>query len=478
MEGFRDIIMQLSSFIPSDIYIIGGCLRNYLLNRESNDIDIVLEKNAVQVAKEFAKYHKGRCMILDEKAGIARVLFKDKGLTIDFANMKGRTIQEDLKNRDFTMNAMALKIRKDGVFYFDDIIDIFQGREDIKNRQIRVVNENAFKEDPLRMLRAVRFMVELDFTLDDATIHLIRKHAAQIGDVAGERVSYELFHILESQRTHYYFEFMDKELDLLDKIFPEIVPMKEVGQCDYHVVDSWRHSLYTLKQIEKIMYAHGYFECHVAQAYENHMKEIVGGNHTRRQLVKLAALFHDIGKPGSKWIDEYGKTRFRGHEIVGMEIMGDISDRLRLSGKEKRYLCKMVKEHMWPLALYKMNDVSGKATYDLFKNFGEDTLDVLLIGLADIISTRKLLNPHEAMGMHKIHAEYLANNYLTRFKTIMDISDIFNGEDIIKNFEISDEGMVGKLFEEVRKAIFYGMIPPQKDSALRYLVENFFKKEN
>ncbi|WZL73427.1 HD domain-containing protein [Clostridiaceae bacterium 35-E11] len=478
MEELRDIIIQLSRCIPSEIYIIGGCLRNYLLNRGCKDIDIVLEKNAVQAAKEFAKYHQAQLVTLDEKAGMARVIFKDKGLIIDFSDMKGCTIQEDLRNRDFTMNALALKVRRDGVFYFDDIIDIFQGRDDIKNRKIRVVNENAFKEDPLRMLRAVRFMAELDFDLEENTMHLIRKHASEISQVVGESVSHELFHLLESQRTHYYFTFMDNELNLLDKIFPEIVPMKKVGQCDYHVVDSWRHSLYTLKQVEKIIYAYGYFECHVAEAYEKHMQEIVGGNHTRKQLVKLAALFHDIGKPGSKWIDEYGKIRFRGHEIVGMEIMGEISERLNLSGKEKRYLCKMVKEHMWPLALYKMNDVSGKATYDLFKNFGDDTLDVLLIGLADIISTRKLLNPHEAMGMHKIHAEYLANNYLTRFKTIMDISDIFDGEDIIKNFEISDEDMINELFEEVRKAIFYGIIPPQKDSALRYLVENFFKKEN
>jgi poly(A) polymerase len=129
----------------------------------------------------------------------------------------------------------------------------------------------------------------------------------------------------------------------------------------------------------------------------------------------------------------------------------------------------MVKEHMWTLNLYKTNDVSGRSLYDLFKNFGEDTLDIVLIGLADIISTRQLLNPNEEMGMYKVHAEYLANNYLTRFKQLEDISEVINGNDILERFNLEDKRIVGEILDSVKRAIFFGKIPLEKDRILSYI---------
>jgi poly(A) polymerase len=226
-----------------------------------------------------------------------------------------------------------------------------------------------------------------------------------------------------------------------------------------------------MRTVEKIIYADGYFENHLRKAYEEHTGQIMANGHTRIQLIKLAALFHDIGKPKARWVDNTGRVRFRGHEIVGEEIMVDICDRLRLSEIEKTFLCKIVKEHMWPLTLYKTNDVSGRALYDLFKNFGEITLDIILIGLADIISTRQLLKPHEEMGMYKVHAEYLANNYLTRFKRLEDISDIINGNDILEKFQIEDKTTIVNIIDSVKKAIFFGKIPLERERILKYIEE-------
>ena len=126
---------------------------------------------------------------------------------------------------------------------------------------------------------------------------------------------------------------------------------------------------------------------------------------------------------------------------------------------------------MWPLTLYKNNDVSGKALYDLFKNFGDSTLDIILIGLADIISTRKLSNPEEEMGIYKIHAEYLANNYLTRFKKLESISEVISGDDILDNFEIEDNKVIGEILDSVKKAIFFGKMPLERDRILKYIDE-------
>lgn len=476
MDRLKACIQSIRRYTGSDIYIVGGILRNHFMGREGNDIDLVVAKDAVGTAKRFAQENGGSFVLLDEKQGIARVLFKDKQLTVDLVDSKGQNIYQDLSRRDFTMNALACKVSLNGTFDLSQMIDPFGGLEDIRKKQIRAISDHSFQDDPIRLMRAVRFMAEFDFDLEDRTVQWIKENSQRLKDVAGERIAYELFYLLKCDRTHYYFNIMDKYLNILNKIFPEIDPMKDVGQCKYHVVDAWTHSLYTLNVVESIIYADGYFESHLRRAYEEHTSKILGGGHTRLQLIKLAALFHDIGKPRARWVDETGRVRFKGHEITGMEIMADISDRLKLSSKEKQFLCKMVKEHMWPLTLYKNNDVSGSAVYGLFKNFGEDTLDILLISLADIIATRKLLHPHEEMGMYKVHIEYLANNYLTRFKDIVDLSNVVNGNDLKERFSLEDGIHMGEILESLRKAIFFGKVPPERERALQYIQDNILKQ--
>ncbi|MFT9494298.1 HD domain-containing protein [Anaerosolibacter sp.] len=475
MNAIKESIAQIRIHTNSDFYIVGGFIRDFLLKRDYNDIDLILSEDALTVAKEFAYNQEGSFIILDEANAAARVILKNENLVIDFSRIKGKDIVEDLMERDYTINAMALKVGQDGGFDWDNLIDPTNGKIDMENKCIRMLSEKAFQDDPLRMIRGVRFAAQLDFDIEDITAESIKKHSEYLMTSGAERISHELFQILKCNRTHYYFNMMDKHLDLLNKIFPEIEPMKQVGQCKYHVVDSWAHSLYTLNVAESIIYANGYFENHLREAYEEHTQRIFSNGHTRIQLIKLAALFHDIGKPSARWTDETGRIRFKGHEITGMEIVADISDRLKLSNKEKQFLCKIVKEHMWPLTLYKENDVSGRAIYDLFKNFGEDTLDVLLVSLADIIATRKLLHPHEEMGMYKVHIEYLANNYLTRFRELMDLSHVLNGNEVMEHFDIEDGKVVGQILEDVRKAIFFGKIPAEKERAIQYIEKGMFQ---
>lgn len=464
----NELIKEVSRITDKDIYLTGGAVRDYFLKRKIQDLDIVVNGDSVNLAKKFADANGKSFISLGQEIGVTRVEFKEENLTVDFSTIRGGDIYEDLSHRDFTINSIAVKV-VDGKLDFSNVIDPFRGLEDIEKRLIKEIRKNVFKEDPLRMLRAVRFMSELGFDITEKTNELINKNSHRIKEVSGERISREIFKILGYKRAHYYFNLMDKYLNILNKIFPEIELMKEVGKCKYHVVDSWTHSLYTMRVIENIIYADGYFEDHLRRAYENHTAQMYSNGHARIQLIKLAALFHDIGKPGARWVDETGRVRFRGHEIVGEEIMADISDRLKLSKKEKIFLCKMVKEHMWTLNLYKTNDVSGRSLYDLFKNFGEDTLDIVLIGLADIISTRQLLNPNEEMGMYKVHAEYLANNYLTRFKQLEDISEVINGNDILERFNLEDKRIVGEILDSVKRAIFFGKIPLEKDRILSYI---------
>jgi len=455
-------------------YLVGGTIRDILLNRDLliQDLDFVTREDPKDFAESLLEILEGKLIPMDKEKRLYRIRLKE-GLILDFTQLEGGSIEKDLEKRDLTISAMAYPLDAPWPLEEKYIIDPFGGREDIEKRRVRHIREEAFKEDPLRLIRAPRFMAQLRFNMGEETIQVIRKHAHLLKNVAGERITHELFLILREDKTYHFLTFMDKKLNILNKIFPEIEDMRDIGECKYHVVDSWTHSVYTVKVAESVIYAQGYFEDHIREAYEEHAKELIAGTHRRIDLIKLGALFHDIGKPSAKKVDATGRTRFRGHEITGAELVKEYADRLKWSNKESALLYKYVAQHMTPLVLYKKNDVSGKALYQFFSEAGKETLDLLLIALADIISTRKLLDPHEEMGIFKVHVEYIANNYITRYKPIEDITKIISGREVMEAVNLTESTFVGEVLEDIKKAMFYGHIPTHKEGALKYLKKNY-----
>jgi len=455
-------------------YLVGGTIRDILLNRDLliQDLDFVTREDPKDFAESLLEILEGKLIPMDKEKRLYRIRLKE-GLSLDFTQLEGGSIEKDLEKRDLTISAMAYPLDAPWPLEEKYIIDPFGGREDIEKRRVRHIREEAFKEDPLRLIRAPRFMAQLRFNMGEETIQVIRKHAHLLKNVAGERITHELFLILREDKTYHFLTFMDKKLNILNKIFPEIEDMRDIGECKYHVVDSWTHSVYTVKVAESVIYAQGYFEDHIREAYEEHAKELIAGTHRRIDLIKLGALFHDIGKPSAKKVDATGRTRFRGHEITGAELVKEYADRLKWSNKESALLYKYVAQHMTPLVLYKKNDVSGKALYQFFSEAGKETLDLLLIALADIISTRKLLDPHEEMGIFKVHVEYIANNYITRYKPIEDITKIISGREVMEAVNLTESTFVGEVLEDIKKAMFYGHIPTHKEGALKYLKKNY-----
>lgn len=472
MDAAVTCILELSKALNTKVYLVGGSIRDLLLNREIKDLDFVVFGDVKNFAGQVADRLKGSFIELDTDMGTYRVALQGS-LLLDFNKAKGETIHEDLCARDFTINAMAYPLDYGWPVDKEKIIDPFAGKADLEKRKIRHLCENTFCEDPLRMLRAVRFMAQLNFEIEDETINLIRRNSEKIRDISGERITSELFNIFGQRRTYYYLGFLDKHLDLMDKIFPEVQEMKNIGECKYHVVDSWTHSIYTVKVAENVIYANGFFEDHIRKAYENHTNEIIAGDRSRLQLVKLGALLHDIGKPSARRVDSKGRVRFRGHELTGAEIAREYAERLKLSTREKEILQRYIILHMSPLQSYKENDVSGKALYKMFNEMGDETLDILLIALADIIATRKLLDPREEMGMFKVHIEYIANNYLTRYIPLKKISNFVTGKDVMEILHLSEGERVGKILDEIKRALYFGEIPFSRESILNYIEENF-----
>ena len=470
MKTIITCILQLKEKLNTEVYLVGGSVRDILLNREIKDLDIVVSQVPKEFAVELQKELDGTVVELDVLHEIYRVVLKT-GFIIDISKLNGEVIQQDLFHRDFTINAMAYDLTNGWPIQQNQIIDPFNGRVHLKEKMIKHMNEKVFLQDPARMFRAARLMAELDFAIDEGTIELINKHSELVKDVPGERITPELFAILKENNSYYFLSYMETKLGILNKIFPDLEIMKDVGECKYHVVDCWTHSIYTMKLAENVIYSKGFFEDHIRDAYEKHTREVIASDRTRLQLLKLGALFHDIGKPSAKKVDNKGRTRFRGHEITGAEIVREYAERLKLSTKERDILYKYVSLHMIPLVLYKTNDVSGKALYKTFNDMREETLDILLISLADIIATRKLLDPNEEMGMFKVHMEYIANNYLTRYKPVEKLSNIISGKELMEKLNLSEGTQIGELLEEIRKAIYFGQISDSKENVLNYVKE-------
>ena len=474
MDRVIKAVGQLAKERGEPCYLVGGTIRDILLNRDLliEDLDFVTQNDPKDFVENLLETLEGKLIPMDKEKRLYRLRLTE-GLVLDFTQIEGEGIEKDLEKRDLTISAMAYPMDAPWPLEPEFIIDPFGGQGDIEKRRVRHIREEAFVEDPLRLIRAPRLMAQLRFNMGEDTIEVIRKHAHLLKNVAGERITHELFIILQQDRSYHFITFMDKKLNILNKIFPEIDDMKDIGECKYHVVDSWTHSVYTVKVAESVIYAQGYFEDHIRRAYEEHARELISGTHRRIELIKLGALFHDIGKPSAKKVDPTGRTRFRGHEITGAELVKEYAERLKWSKKESALLYKYVAQHMTPLVLYKNNDVSGKTLYKFFAAAGKETLDLLLIALADIVSTRKLLDPHEEMGMFKVHVEYIANNYITRYKPIEDITGIISGREVMEAVNLPESTFVGEVLEDIKKAMFYGHISTHKEAAINYLKRNY-----
>jgi len=215
--------------------------------------------------------------------------------------------------------------------------------------------------------------------------------------------------------TYDKFRQLD-ESKTLEKIIPQIKDMKLVGECKYHVVNAYDHSLKALEEFENIVKEKEFFPTHIKKQIKEYLNSEVGNNLNKFQLLKLGVFLHDIGKPDSKTTDNTGRAHFKGHEIVGADIAFNLGVKLGLQSDTTDLLTKYVRYHMILLVLYKMNNMSQEKLYEIFEMIGEDIIGILLLGYCDIVATRKLLDPNEDMGIIKTYMEYALTNYIHRYK--------------------------------------------------------------
>jgi poly(A) polymerase len=442
------------------LYVTGGILRDLFLNRSKDnpDIDFCLKNGAINFGHQLARHIHAGFVILDKEHGACRLVkkIKDKTYTLDFTDFRGKDLDEDLLHRDFTINAMSLELGKifQGDSFSNLLHDPYAGRDDIKARVIRITSKKVFDEDALRVLRAFSLAATFDFKIDRETQKLIKLKGKKLTQVSFERIRDELFKILDTPNTFVWLQEMDR-LRILTAIMPEIEEMRNLEQGPYHHLDVWRHTLETLRQLEILMQHLKY-----NKNIRDYLNEVISSERKRRALIKLAALLHDIGKPRALRHED-GKTKFHGHERIGLDITQVLAKRLKLSNDELDSLGKMVIWHLRPGYLADNEEVTERATFRYFRDTAQEGVSILLLSMADQRATRGPLTSRASRIRHEKVVLDLIKQYFIKKKEKKP-PPIINGNDLIKRFRLQPSPLIGKILREIEELQAIGKIRTRK----------------
>ena len=465
-------IANNAAHLGVDVYLVGGSLRDLIRGIRPTDLDLVVAEGASLLAHRVAKQHQARVVLLDEQRETLRVVLKD-GFHLDFCLYKGATLEEDLWARDFTINALALPLKtnlsKEGALI--DLIDPTKGYQDLACGLLRTTSHRAIVDDPLRALRGIRLAAQYQLTIVPETGVLLRQGARHLENIAGERIWQELSRLLAAPVVYPWVEFMDRELQLWHQLLTGRLRMEETKQNYYHVENVWHHCLRTYSCLEIILKE-------LPTLAEGHqvlsaLQQTLGGSKARLQVLKLASLIHDVGKPDTAVTQPGGRISFHGHSAAGLPYATALADRLKLSNPERDYLLHLVRNHMQPLHHYTTGDNSVLATYRLFRTLGQESLDILLLSLADLTATFTAGERLSELTPYRSYIHNLIKQYLTRYQNWQS-TKYLSGADLIK-MGVPAGPLVGELLEKLAEAEISGDVydlPSAQGWLNRYLASS------
>ncbi len=447
------IISKVAQENNQTVYIVGGYVRDLLMQRKApTDIDFVTEQSGIELAKAVGKELGNLKVSVFKTYGTAMIKYKD--LDLEFVGARKEsysedsrkpavetgTLEDDQKRRDFTVNALAISLNAEN---FGELIDPFNGREDMQNKILRTPLEPAqtYSDDPLRMMRAIRFASVLHFEIEKNSLEAIRQEAERIKIVSMERIMVEFNKIMLSEKPSVGLKLME-ETTLLEKIIPELTALRGIEEVEGQThKDNFWHTLEVVDNISK---------------------------NTDNLWLRWAALLHDIGKaPTKKFVEKIGWT-FHGHEFLGSKMVKNLFTRLKLPlGTDMKYVQKMVKLSSRPIALID-DDATDSALRRLLFDAGEDLEDLFTLCKADI--TTKNASKQEKF---KKNFEYVAKKIkeVEEKDQVRNFQPPISGEEIMEMFSLKPGREIGILKEKVKEAILEGEIANDKDEARNFVIK-------
>ncbi|MFA7677307.1 MAG: HD domain-containing protein, partial [Candidatus Omnitrophota bacterium] len=401
------------------------------------------------VVREFAKKISSKCIVMDAEQESLRVVARKKPriYTYDFTLMRGEDFYQDASLRDFSINTLAVNLcsaRR-------SLIDYFGAKKDLKNKLIRVVKEEVIPGDPLRILRAFSFAAGYDFRIDPATLKLMVKEKKLLKKVSKERISEELFKVFRVKHSFAVIKEMSR-LKILDEVIPHISGMRRIRQGGYHHLDVWDHSLETLRQFELLCSR----RLSKNKDFQDYLDEELSFGRKRFQIIKLACLLHDAGKPLAKR-KLNKRTVFHTHEKIGRDLAADASKSLRLSFREEDLLKKLIFWHLRPGYLADQVIPSQRAIYRFFRDTNKEGAGVVALSLADWRATRGPLTDALKRKRHeKIMLDLVKKHFIKqKSKPLPKLTD---GYQLMKVFNLSSSPLIGKILKKIKEEQDLGVI--------------------
>ncbi len=478
--------------LPSDmsVYLVGGAVRDALLEYPVNDLDFVVPKDALKVSRLVADALNSPFYPLDEGRETGRVILtqpRGERILIDFSIFQGVDLESDLRARDFTVNAIAVDIN-----HPDQLLDPLGGAADLKAKILRACSTDAFLLDPLRVIRGIRFAAALNFRIFPQTRQLMGKAIPTLSKVSGERKRDELFRILEGSQPAKAMRALDI-LGVFPFVLPELSGLKNIKQSPPHIFDVWNHTLEVVQKLETIfkvlapvhdpdisstlhMSMLAFRLGRYRDQIKSHFNARLNSDRSPRALLFMAALYHDVGKPQTQSVDENGRIRFIDHERVGAEAAKKRARALHLSNSETNRLNLVIRNHLRPISLAQSGkSPSRRAIFHYFRDCGEAGVDICLLSLADILATYGATLPQETWSRQVDLVRDLLESYWERTTELISPAILLTGDDLINELHIKPGPTIGNLLESIREAQAAGEVHTRQDAII--LAQQLYKSK-
>lgn len=474
-QDLMNLLKRTQEFLGSrrtPCYLVGGLLRDQWLQRSIRrwNVDLALPKHAIPLSQELARQMGGAFVLLDEANGCARIVVDTSSgrVELDVSDFRGATLEEDLRLRDFTMNAMAMELAAwlSHPNELQGLIDPLHGIEALKARKLLACFAGTFEDDPVRILRAFRFAAELSCELDAGLPSLIQAAAPRLASVSGERIRDELFLILETNQASGALRQLN-ELRVLDRLFPDLVPGRGVDQGPFHHLDVLDHQLETVAQADRILEDFAEFSPAFRRPLAEYMAVEPVERRSRKALVKLAGLFHDVGKPATRRLKADGDIWFLGHEQFGAELIESVTTRLRLSNREAQMIRDLVLYHLRPGFLSREPVLTRRAIFRFFRDLGDDGPACLLVWWLDRMATRGSLSRLDQIDQQRARLEELLRAYFFKPEEAVRPPKLINGQELMQALALQPGPLIGTLLRLIEEAQAEGTLHA-KDEALAF----------